>query len=78
VGTEPVGISEVGVHLGKWHQELAAASSSNDNSKVMELSKLLGDPEAEVEKKFERMETAQEELDTLMEVYEVKIKALEG
>jgi len=44
----------------------------------MELSKLLGDLEAEVEKKFERMEEAQEELDALMESYEVKIKALEG
>ena len=64
--------------ITKWHQELIEASSSNDNAKIMEVSKLVADLEAEVEKKFERMEEAQSELDALVEEFEVKIKALES
>ncbi len=71
-------IMENEAQIKKYHQELVEASSSNDNSKVMELSKLVSDLEAEVEVKFERMEEAQAELDALMETYEVKLKALEG
>jgi len=71
-------IMENEAQIKKYHQELVEASSSNDNSKVMELSKLVSDLEAEVEAKFERMEEAQTELDALMETYEVKLKALEN
>ncbi len=71
-------IMENEAQIKKYHQELVEASNTNDNSKVMELSKLVSDLEAEVEAKFERMEEAQAELDALMETYEVKLKALEG
>jgi len=64
--------------IKKYHQELVEASNTNDSSKVMEVSKLVADLEAEVEAKFERMEQAQTELDTLMEEFEVRIKELEG
>jgi len=64
--------------IAKYHQELVEASNTNDNSKVMEVSKLVADLESEVEVKFERMEVAQTELDALMAEYEVKLKALEG
>ena len=64
--------------IKKYHQELVEASNTNDSSKVMEVSKLVADLEAEVEAKFERMEEAQTELDALMEEFEVRIKALEG
>ncbi len=71
-------IMESESQIKKYHQELVDASSNNDNSKVMELSKLASDLEIEVEAKFERMEAAQVELDALMEQYEVKLKALES
>ena len=64
--------------IAKYHQELVTASSTNDNSKVMELSQLVSKLETEVEAKFERMEVAQEELDVLMAEYEEKLTALEG
>jgi len=64
--------------IKKYHQELVEASTANDSSKVMEVSKLVSDLEAEVEAKFERMEEAQTELDALVEEFEVRIKALEG
>ena len=64
--------------IAKYHQELVTASSTNDNSKVMELSQLVSKLETEVEAKFERMEVAQEELDVLMAEYEKKLTALEG
>ena len=60
------------------HEELALASSSGDNSKVMELSKLVSDEESAVEEKFERLEVVQNELDEITEEYELRLNALES
>ena len=59
------------------HEELVLASNASDSSKVMELSKLVSDEEAEVEAKFERLEVAQNELDEITAEYEEKLSELE-
>ncbi|OQX59457.1 MAG: hypothetical protein B5M52_03285 [Helicobacteraceae bacterium 4484_230] len=46
--------------------------------KVMDLSQLVSKEESEIEEKFERLETAQNELDKLLELYDVKLAALES
>ncbi|MGB5965203.1 MAG: ATP-binding cassette domain-containing protein [Sulfurimonadaceae bacterium] len=71
-------IMESETQIAKYHQELVEASNTNDNAKVMELSQLVSKLETEVEEKFERMESAQTELDALMAEYEEKLVALEG
>jgi len=58
------------------HKELIAASNASDSSKVMELSKLVSQEESEVEAKFERLETAQNELDEITASYEEKLQEL--
>jgi len=58
------------------HEELIAASNAGDSSKVMELSKLVSQEEAEVEEKFERLESAQNELDEITASYEEKLQEL--
>ena len=60
------------------HDELIAASNAADSSKVMELSQLVSKEESEIEEKFERLETVQNELDELLELYDVKLAALES
>ncbi len=69
-------IMESESQIAKYHQELNVATNSGDNSKIMELSQLIGKLEKEVEEKFERMEVAQTELDTMMAEYEKKLEAL--
>lgn len=56
------------------HEELIAASNAGESSKVMELSKLVSQEEAEVEEKFERLEAAQNELDEITALYEQKLQ----
>ncbi len=70
-------IMETEMLLKEHHKELIAASNSSDSSKVMELSKLVAQKESEIEAKFERMETAQSELDEIMEQYEIRLAELE-
>ncbi|RLB68566.1 MAG: ABC transporter ATP-binding protein [Deltaproteobacteria bacterium] len=60
------------------HDELIAASNAGESSKVMELSQLVSKEENEVEEKFERLETVQNELDEIVELYEGKLAKLEG
>jgi ATP-binding cassette subfamily F protein 3 len=60
------------------HDELIAASNAAENSKVMELSQLVSKEENEIEEKFERLETVQNELDELIGLYDVKLAALKG
>ena len=60
------------------HTELITASNNSDSSKVMELSKLVGLEESQVEEKFERLETVQNELDEIMNSYEKKLADLEA
>ena len=59
------------------HAELITASNNLDSSKVMELSKLVGLEESQVEEKFERLERVQTELDEIMNSYEKKLADLE-
>lgn len=58
------------------HEELIAASNAGESSKVMELSKLVSQEEAEVEEKFERLEAAQNELDEITASYEQRLQEL--
>ncbi|MCJ7766484.1 MAG: ATP-binding cassette domain-containing protein, partial [Thiovulaceae bacterium] len=69
-------IMETEMLLKEYHRELIAASSSADSSKVMELSKIVAKKESEIETKFERLETAQSELDEIMGQYEVRLAEL--
>ncbi len=69
-------IMESESQIAKYHQELNAATNNGDNSKIMELSQLIGKLEKEVESTFERMEVAQSELDAMMAEYEKKLEAL--
>lgn len=64
--------------LETHHQELLDASNSGDNAKIMEVSQVIAKKEATVEHSFERLEMAQEELDSLLETYEAKLSALES
>ena len=70
-------IMENEVLIARYHQELIMASNSGDSSKVMELSQLAAKLEKEVEAKFDRLEAAQDELDTMMAAYEERLAALE-
>ena len=59
--------------------DIPTTASTNDNSKVMELSQLFSFPSATWEReKFERLEVVQNEFDEIMEQYEGKLAELEG
>ena len=71
-------IKETEEKLEVHHKELIDASTSGDNSKVMEVSKIVADKENEVEENFEFLEVKQNELDDILESYEEKLVELEG
>ena len=58
------------------HKELIVASNSGDSSTLMELSKLVASLEAQVEKMFEELETAQTRLDEINAGYDKQIEDL--
>ena len=60
----------------KLQEELIAASNQGDNSKVIELSREVTTYENEVEQSFEKLEMAQEKLDTILDEYEIKLEVL--
>ena len=62
--------------LKSHHETLIKASNASDNSKIMEISQLIGKLENEIEVKFERLEVVQNELDFLLQEYENKINEL--
>ncbi len=62
--------------LEKQHKELLKASNANDNSKVMEISKIVTKNEKLVEDNFELLETTQNKLDDIMHEYQVKLEFL--
>jgi len=64
--------------LQAYHEELIVASNNSDSSKVMELSKLVSDIESDVEEQFERLESAQTQLDEILEKFEKQLSELEG
>jgi len=71
-------IMEVEDLIKEHHEELIKASNSKDSAKVMEISKLVTAEEAEVEDKFEQLESAQNSLDEITGEYELKLEELES
>lgn len=59
-----------------YREDLAKATSSANNSKIMESSKLISSTEAEIEKKFNILDTKQNELDKITAEYELKLADL--
>ncbi len=64
--------------LELYHKDLVSASNKSDNSKIMEVSQLISKTEIEIEKKFELLEVAQNELDAITQSYEDKLAELEN
>jgi len=69
-------IMKIEEELEVHHQELIEVSNAGDSSRLMELSKLVGQEESRVEELFEELEEAQTELDEINESYEIKISEL--
>ena len=63
--------------LATCNAELLEASNVNDSKTVMDLSKTAAKIHDDIESKFQRLEVAHNELDTLTDEYEQKISALE-
>ena len=57
-------------------EALIKASNVGDNSKVIELSKVVREYEQEVEDQFEQLETAQTKFDEITESYDLKLEAI--
>ena len=70
-------IMDVEESLENNQEALIEASNKLDNSKVMEISKIVTAEEAEVEEKFDLLEIAQNKFDEITDEYEEKLKALE-
>jgi ATP-binding cassette subfamily F protein 3 len=71
-------IMEIEESLELNHQELIEVSNSGDSAKLMELSKVVSAGESEVEEKFELLESAQTELDEIVEKYETKLLEIDN
>ena len=71
-------IIEAEARIRAHHDALVSASNSGDSSRVMEHSQLAAKEEKAVEEAFERLETAQGELDAMMAEYEKRLAELEG
>jgi len=69
-------IMDVEESLENNQEALIEASNKLDNSKVMEISKIVTAEEAEVEEKFDLLEIAQNKFDEITDEYEEKLKAL--
>ena len=62
--------------IEKEQAELIQASNATDNSKVIELSKIIALHEQEIEDKFEELEIKQLKLDEIIETYSKKIEEI--
>jgi len=71
-------IIEAEARIRSHHNALVSASNSGDSSRVIELSQQTAKEEKAVEEAFERLETAQGELDAMMAEYEKRLAELEG
>ncbi|AXH12163.1 ABC-F family ATP-binding cassette domain-containing protein [Halarcobacter bivalviorum] len=69
-------IMEIEDMIEKEQAQLIQASNQGDNSKVIELSKIVTQHEKEVEEKFELLEEKQLELDELMALYDKKLEEI--
>ncbi|MEA3499119.1 MAG: ABC-F family ATP-binding cassette domain-containing protein [Campylobacterota bacterium] len=69
-------IMELEEQLEEQHKELIIASNSGDNSKVMDISRVVTTNEKEVEKLFEELEIAQTSLDEITDEYDIKLEEL--
>ncbi|WP_373036246.1 ABC-F family ATP-binding cassette domain-containing protein [Sulfurimonas sp.] len=71
-------IMELEELLEVHHKELIEVSNSGDSATLIELSKLVSDEEASVEKLFEELDIAHTELDAINEEYEQKMAELDN
>ena len=69
-------IMELEDELEGHHKELIDASNAGDNSKIMDISRVVTTLEKEVEDKFELLEEKQTSLDEITEEYDIKLEGL--
>jgi len=69
-------IMELEETLETHHEELIEVSNSGDSSRLMELSKIVGDAEAKVESLFEEFEEVSSELEDINADYDKKMEEL--
>ncbi len=67
---------EIEDELESHHKELMDASNTGDNSKIMDISRVVTTLEKEVEDKFELLEEKQTLLDEITEQYDIKLEGL--
>ncbi|MFA9374663.1 MAG: ATP-binding cassette domain-containing protein, partial [Poseidonibacter sp.] len=69
-------IMKIEDELQEQHDELIQASNKGDNSKVIELSRLVTNNENQIEENFEALELAQTKFDEITQEYEEKLEGL--
>ena len=69
-------IMEIEDELEGHHKELVDASNAGDNSKIMDISRVVTTLEKEVEDKFELLEEKQTSLDEITAEYDIKLEGL--
>ncbi|HIP13558.1 MAG TPA: ABC transporter ATP-binding protein [Arcobacter sp.] len=69
-------IMKIEEDLEVHHEELISASNACDNSKVMDISRIVTTQEKEVEDKFELLEIAQNKVDDITQEYDIKLEGL--
>ncbi|MGB5792004.1 ABC-F family ATP-binding cassette domain-containing protein [Poseidonibacter sp.] len=69
-------IMKIEDELQEQHDELIQASNKGDNSRVIELSRLVTNNEKQIEENFEALEIAQTKFDEITQEYEEKLEGL--
>ncbi|MEA3553042.1 MAG: ABC-F family ATP-binding cassette domain-containing protein [Campylobacterota bacterium] len=69
-------IMEIEDELEGHHEELIQASNAGDNSKIMDISRVVTTLEKEVEDKFELLEEKQTSFDEITQEYDIKLEGL--
>ncbi|MBN2869933.1 MAG: ABC-F family ATP-binding cassette domain-containing protein [Campylobacterales bacterium] len=69
-------IMELEEKLKTSHELLTTYSNQGETSKLLELSKQVGEDEKKIEELFEKLETASDEIERIEAEYEAKIEAL--
>ena len=69
-------IMELEDQLEGHHKELIDASNAGDNSKIMDISRIVTTLEKDIEEMFELLEEKQTKLDEIIEQYDIKLEEL--
>ena len=69
-------IMELEDQLEGHHKELIDASNAGDNSKIMDISRIVTTFEKDIEEMFELLEEKQTKLDEIIEQYDIKLEEL--